>query len=145
MLVEIPRGKGRGTWQRVLFHTPEPEYRPFWSAIVVCPECGKLLNAVNHTIAPDGQVTPSLGHPAEYPPCGWHTNPKLLGWEQWPVPENGPAFVCARCGAQAHGLGGWGTWSGGGDICAECVLALKPHNDPNSGAARGPIAGGPLE
>lgn len=28
---------------------------------------------------------------------------------------------------------------------AAVTLLLKTHNDPNSGAARGPIAGGPLE
>ena len=128
MQFEIQRGKGRGKWQPILLHTPEPEYRAFWSAIVWCPDCGRPLNAVNHSIAPDGQIHPSLGHPTQYPPCGWHVHPKLIGWEQLPVPETVPVFVCGRCGVQAHALGGWGTWSGPGDACAKCIAELRTPN-----------------
>jgi hypothetical protein len=126
MLVEIPMRIGddhyqTGTWHRFLAHTPEPEYRPFWSAMITCPECGKFLNAINHTISADGQISPSLGHPVEYPPCGWHTNPKLIGWEQWPVPPIPNPETCEKCGFVAHTIGGWGTWNGGtGLLCAKC-------------------------
>src|ERR1035437_6734 len=130
MLTDIPMGIGddhyqKGTWRRFLCHTPEPEYRPYWSAMVTCPECGKFLNCANHTISADGQISPSLGHPTEYPPCGWHTNPKLLGWEQWPVPPIPEIETCERCGCQAHSIGGWGTWSKG--IRLICPKCIKEH------------------
>lgn len=129
-LADIPRGKGRGTWQPILFHTPEPEYRGFWSAIVFCPECNKPLSAVNHNITSDGQVTPSLGHPNSYPPCDWHPpSVKLIGWEQWPVPET-QIYTCARCSVTSHNLGGWGTWSGDGDICSKCSKELREGQQP---------------
>ena len=130
MLINIPRATDdtyhvKGTWQRVLFHTSEPEYRPFYSAMICCPECGEYLNLVNHTIASDGQVSPSVGHPKNTG-CPWHTNPRLIGWEQWPLPEIPPIFTCERCGTTAHGLGGWGTWNGGnGDICNKCVKEVR--------------------
>lgn len=131
MLVEIPRAVGSerfkpGTWWRWLAHTAEPEYRPYWTATICCPECGRLLNLALHTIEANGQVVPSVGHPPGYAPCGWHTNPRLIGWEQWSVPEESaletpPPETCERCGAQSHTLGGWGTWSGGsGLICQKC-------------------------
>ena len=113
-----------GTWRRILAHTPEPEYRPFWTAIICCPECGRYLAATAHTISTDGQITPSLGHPVEYPPCSWHTAPRLIGWEAWPVPAIPDPETCERCGKIAHNIGGWGTWSGGpGLICAQCFAA----------------------
>lgn len=126
MMTEIPMRTDNtthrlGTWAHVLFHTPEPEYRPFWSAMICCPECGKYLNAVNHTISADGQITPSLGHPSEYGPCSWHTSPRLIGWFLRPLPDIPAPATCARCGTVAHTIGGWGTWSGGtGIICEKC-------------------------
>lgn len=126
MLIEIPRrGAGqsfeKGTWQRLLTHTPEPEYRPYWTAMICCPECGRKLYLALHKIAADGQVSPSVGHPAEYPPCPWHVTPRLIGWEQWPTPPIPNPATCELCGKVSHTIGGWGTWSGGtGIICADC-------------------------
>ena len=127
MLVDIPRGEGAekrkaGTWMLLLAHTPEPEYRAYWSAIVFCPDCWKPLSAVRHTIAENGQISPSLGHPTAYPPCGWHTNPRLLGWTptEWGFPPQSNPETCAKCGTISHSIGGWGTWNGPGIICVQC-------------------------
>ena len=129
MIVEIPRCLSddkyhKGTWTRFLAHTPEPEYRPYWSAMICCPECGRYLSLVLHSIDENGQVSPSVGHPAEYPPCTWHTSPKLLGWENWPLPPIPKLETCEICGIQSHSIAGWGTWSGGaGIICGKCFSA----------------------
>lgn len=138
-LLEAKSGNKRqpGTWVKVLAHTPEPEFKPFWTAVVNCPECGRMLNATLHSIAANGQISPSLGHPDSYPPCAWHVNPRLMGWtpNEWPLPETAPLETCERCKKQAHSIGGWGTWSGGrGIICSECVhfvriLAISSSTD----------------
>jgi len=125
MQTEIPRGKGKGHWELVLFD----EYgdKPHRTAIVWCPKCGKPLNCVNHTIAANGQISPSLGHPIEYPPCPWHTSPRLVGWESIPDPQPKPfCMECARCGAKGRQAGGWGRGYGfAGDICPKCVAELQ--------------------
>lgn len=110
-----------GTWRRLLAHTPEPECRPYWTAIVTCPECARPLLASLHTISEDGQISPSLGHPMNYPNCSWHTRPRLIGWNPLPpLPPTPNIETCAKCGKQAHQIGGWGTWTGPGIICIEC-------------------------
>lgn len=114
-----------GTWQRVLFYTPEPECKPFWTAMVWCKECGHPLNLVNHTIAADGQVTPSVGHPDIPLRCSWHPTMKLVGWIELPTPPPPSFSICERCGKKSRWIGGWGTWSKGtGIICGEC---FKEH------------------
>jgi hypothetical protein len=121
MQIEIPHGRGPGHWQRIL--VDELGDHPKWAAIVWCPECGRGLFARNHTIDGNGQITPSLGHPTEYPPCGWHTSPKLLDWAPVP-PTPGPREfnTCAGCGFKDRSLGGWGTWGDVvGLICPQCV------------------------
>jgi hypothetical protein len=134
MQTEIPRGIGKGHWEPVLFE----EYgdKPHWSAIVWCPECGKPLNCVNHTIAPNGQISPSLGHPAEYPPCAWHTHPRLVGWEPKTDPPPHPyCGECTRCGTKARSLSGWGRgWGFTGDVCPKCVADLQEK--PNTQVER---------
>lgn len=129
MQIEIPCGKGKGHWALVLFD----EYgdKPHWSAIVWCPECGKPLNCVRHTIADNGQITPSLGHPTEYPPCPWHTHPRLLGWEPKVDPPPHPyCGECARCGTKTRQLSGWGRgWGVAGLVCPKCIAELQmKHN-----------------
>jgi hypothetical protein len=47
-------------------------------AIVVCPKCGHWAR-LNHEIAEDGTVTPSLICPYA---CGWHDWVKLEGWRK---------------------------------------------------------------
>jgi hypothetical protein len=129
MLTEIPRAgpsdkRKPGTWERLIAHTPEPEYLSYWTAIVWCPDCGRGLLASLHTIANDGRVTPSLGHPASYPPCGWHTHPRLLGWEpsNWRLPPSPELTTCARCPRQSRSLGGWGLgWGYSSPICDKCI------------------------
>jgi hypothetical protein len=117
--MELPNGKGRGQWQRVLMD--EFGDRPYWSAIIQCPDCGIHLPIPNHTIAADGQVTPSVGHPVTS--CTWHVAPKLLGWAPCPeVPEPRPTEECSRCGARTRQLGGWSI--AGGLTCPTCVLRI---------------------
>lgn len=135
MLIEIPRIDGdrrnkRGVWVHVIHHTPEPEYRPYWSANVFCPDCGRVLSCQNHSIAANGQVSPSLGHPAQFPACGWHTNPRLIGWtpELWSLPPIPNPETCALCGKVSHTLGGW-TIANGGLQCAEC-FSLNQRLNP---------------
>ena len=133
-LIDIPRCPSddtfaKGTWTRMLFHTAEPEFKAYWSAIICCPECGKYLNLVNHKIAADGQISPSVGHPNSYPPCGWHVTPKLLDWlpEEWGLLPQNEVEICAGCGRQSHSIGGWGTWNKSRGIA--CPACLKQHAD----------------
>ena len=133
---QIKRGNGPGFWQPVVVGEFGP--LPRWSAIVWCPSCARPLSAVNHLIAPNGQITPSLGHPTEYPACDWHTSPQLVGWEALPPLVAKPQHTCERCGAKNALLSGWGTWSGGpGLICGDCVadvtkaLAATRKGDSN--------------
>lgn len=119
-MIDVPEGKGRGHWQRILVDAFGDA--PFWSAVIWCPSCTRPLSLVRHAIAANGQVNPSVGHPDSYPPCDWHVNPKLLGWEERPAPVAPVIVKCQRCGTEARQLGGWGTWSGGdGLICPACI------------------------
>lgn len=120
MIVELPPGKGRGKWQRIL--VDEYGDSPRWSALIRCPECDTFLPIINHQISPDGQVSPSVGHPQKTS-CGWHTSPRLIGWGPCPpAPSPKPTYSCEACGFKARQLAGWGTWSGGhGEICPGCV------------------------
>ena len=108
--------------------------RPRWVAMLWCVDCGRPLVLTNHTIAADGQVTPSVGHPENYPPCSWHPTPRLIGWVSEPDPEPRPiAAPCEQCGAKSRQLGGWGTWSGGaGLICPFCVAGRVAMCGPRS-------------
>ena len=121
MLVDIPHGHGKGHWVRCL--VDEYGDNPRWSAMVRCPDCGKVLFARDHKIDDNGQITPSLGHPVEYPPCGWYTSPRLVGWAPVPpTPGPLPTHDCARCGAKGRQLGGWGTWPDGSRlVCPTCI------------------------
>ena len=47
-------------------------------AVVCCPGCGKICSLLDHTIDPDGTVTPSLDCPFEH--CGFHDYVKLADW-----------------------------------------------------------------
>jgi hypothetical protein len=118
MLIELPNGKGRGQWQRILID--EFSDHPRWTAIIRCPDCGDILPIVNHAISSDGWVTPSVGHPVRVS-CTWHVAPKLLGWAPCPPP---PApretYECAKCGVKGRQLAGWGVASGG-LLCPECI------------------------
>lgn len=48
-------------------------------ASMSCPGCGRIgvLEPPDHTIAPDGAVTPSLVCPYD---CGFHEHVRLEGW-----------------------------------------------------------------
>jgi len=67
-MIEIQPGFGRGKWRKV-------------GALIYvqCPQCNYCA-ALQHEIAPDGTVTPSVECPSG---CGFHTNVRLTGW----VPE----------------------------------------------------------
>lgn len=120
-LTLIPQGTGPGTWRRVM--VDEFTDHPRYTAIVTCPTCHRHLFAINHSIAEDGQISPSLGHPVEYPPCSWHESPKLLGWA--PVPEitRRPLFHCAKCATTTYQLSGWSTYGGDKLICPSCLAS----------------------
>lgn len=62
-MVDIPVGK----WRR--FHET--------SAAMECPRCGAWGTLLDHSIAPDGTVSPSV----ECVACGFHDHVKLVGWE----------------------------------------------------------------
>lgn len=47
------------------------------TALVSCPECGKVASLSGHTIAANGDVTPSLICPFD---CGFHEYVTLEGW-----------------------------------------------------------------
>ncbi len=130
MLIEVPEGKGRGHWQRVIID--EFGDSPCWSAIIWCPDCGKVLALQRgHAIAANGQITPSVGHPDSYPPCPWHTNPRLVGWKELPVPVRPVLETCEKCGARGRQLAGWGTWCNGrGLICPACIESEKQRGVP---------------
>lgn len=126
MLIELQRatdGLKPGTWKAWQFLDTATGYK--WAATVCCPDCGRLLSLANHSIAENGQVSPSVGHPPEYPPCGWHTHPILLGWGeqlQKPLPPSPDLHTCEKCNTVSRSIFGWGTWSGGrGLICANCI------------------------
>jgi hypothetical protein len=127
MLIELPHGKGPGKWQRII--VDEFGDKPRWSAIIRCPACGMYLPIPNHTIAPDGQVTPSVGHPVGA--CGWHPpSPKLLGWAPCPpVPEPRPVHECATCGIKTRQLCGWSV-TGLGLLCPACMKVLLVKSIP---------------
>jgi len=132
-MIEIPKGTGEpGTWKPYLAHTPEPEFKPYWSAMVRCPICSTRMSLSGHTIDSEGCVSPSIGHPTGVPECSWHPNPgmgKLLGWPEQlrnALPVYGPPEKCARCGHEAHTIGGWGTWNGPGIICDKCHKEVHP-------------------
>lgn len=119
MLVDIPKGKGRGTWQRWIAFEYDPAKR-HWTATICCPDCGEMLSLINHTISDNGQVSPSVGHWKNIA-CPWHTNPRLVGWESLPLPELPPLTTCERYGKKSYDIGGWGTWCNGtGLICGNC-------------------------
>jgi hypothetical protein len=126
MQTEIPHGKGKGHWQRTL--VDELGDNPHWGALVWCPECGRVLFAKDHAISAGGQITPSLGHPDDYPACPWHTHPRLVGWSPVPpTPAPREFSTCESCGVKSRSIGGWGTWSGGrGIICPTCFAGRLP-------------------
>lgn len=47
------------------------------SVYVVCPEC-KMSYAIDHDIADNGELSPSLMCPTKG--CGWHVTARLRGW-----------------------------------------------------------------
>jgi DNA-directed RNA polymerase subunit RPC12/RpoP len=120
VLSDLPQGKERGEWQRILLD--EFGDHPRWSAIIRCPECGTRLPIPNHTIAADGHVRPSVGHPKGS--CPWHPpSVMLLGWAPCPPNPSPRPFCdpCIRCGARARQLAGWGMASGG----LHCPICMK--------------------
>lgn len=121
MLIDIPMGKGPGTWRRLL--CDEYGDHPKWSAIITCPDCQTKLPIVNHNIDKNGQVTPSVGHP-QNPSCPWHPpSPRLLGWSPLPLmPTPLPYHFCTQCDKKSRQLGGWGV--AGGLLCSDCMAKL---------------------
>ena len=136
---ELHPGKGPGQWTRILID--EFGDQPHWGAMVRCPDCGRRLPLVNHSIGPDGQVSPSIGHPATYPPCGWHPTPRLVGWAPCP-PAPAPRPLCdpcVDCGVRARQLGGWGIASGG-LRCPPCLSVIVERARQTSAQAVEDIA-----
>jgi len=134
MLTDIPKfsnsrkDQKAGTWRRILFLAADGFH---WSAVVWCPDCAKPMSLVNHTITPDGKVSPSVGHPESYAPCPWHTHVTLLGWRDDPIPPAPEPQTCQNCGFVSRCVSGWGTWSGGtGIICGDCFKARMTAHQP---------------
>ena len=78
ILIESTRRDGvmkPGEW-RVwhLFSAPGKQ-----SAVVCCPGCGRLATLGDHTIDPDGSVSPSLDCPFDH--CDFHDMVKLADWK----------------------------------------------------------------
>lgn len=122
-------GVRKGCYKRVL--ADEFSDAPRWSAVVFCPECGRGLSLVNHAIAADGTVTPSIGHPDSYRKadgslCEWHPHARLADWNNAPPPKPHPSSTCARCGVVSRNLSGWGTDGRYlGIICPACITGMK--------------------
>ena len=60
----------------------DAEPKPAWGrystgAVWIRCQCGDVLS-LDHDIAADGTVSPSLWH--DSPGCGWHIHGKLEGW-----------------------------------------------------------------
>lgn len=48
--------------------------------LVLRCNCGKIIRLLDHQVAQDGRITPSIWH--DIPDCGWHVYGRLDGWEQ---------------------------------------------------------------
>ena len=66
-MILFSMGHGPGTWRAVRSDT---------AVRVSCPRCGYDAE-LDHAIAPDGTVTPSLDCPGG---CGFHEHVKLTGY-----------------------------------------------------------------
>lgn len=127
----ITRGKGRGHWAPVL--VGEDIGKPRWSATVCCPQCGRHLSLINHQIDARGDVFPSIGHPPEYMPCGWHPNAQLVGWDLLPPPPQPlPLSTCERCGRRQHSVGAWGVGWGFKLVCKDCIATITAEGKSES-------------
>jgi hypothetical protein len=69
-MIDIRQGSGKGTYRKVRNGT---------SARLTCPNCG-LDAELDHQIAKDGTVTPSVECPSDG--CGFHEHVRLLGWDK---------------------------------------------------------------
>lgn len=100
------------------------------SDVVFCPECGRGLSLINHSIAPDGTVTPSISHPeshrkADGSLCSWHPTARLLDRPNLPAPSPMPLSTCARGEAKSRSVDGWGSVGNfTGIVCAKCFREL---------------------
>ena len=127
MLTELPNGKGRGKWQRLL--VDEFGDHPRWSAMIRCPDCEERLSLVDHVIADDGQVNPSVGHWKNVL-CGWHVAPRLGGWSPCPPTPAVQPYLgeCDQCHTKVRQLGGCGVNAGGYRfLCQTCMAPFVTH------------------
>ena len=115
---KLEQGKSPGEWMRTIVDEFSDATR--WGAIITCPECKRRLLVRDHTIAPDGQISPSVGHPAEYPFCSWHTHPQLIGWSPVPPLPIHAIHICTVCRRETRQLGGWGIMQGK-LTCQQCL------------------------
>jgi hypothetical protein len=130
-MTDLPRRKSdvyeRGTWS--LFLADEAGDNPHYSANLCCPVCGDIFSIVNHTISPDGRVSPSVQHPATKhgADCGWHPTPRLLDWPNLPNPAPMSFATCSHCDKQSRSIGGWGTDARypKGIVCSDCFNAAR--------------------
>jgi predicted Zn finger-like uncharacterized protein len=76
MLISIPKRpddrEAPGPWWHPLT-TPEGT-----NATVRCPNCGSVFTLTDHTIAPNGAVSPSILCAASH--CNWHVYGHLVDW-----------------------------------------------------------------
>ena len=81
-MMTLPRGKGKGEWWLL---NDQRHGEAILSASIHCPICDHKYY-LDHTIASDGTVTPSLVCPS--PNCTFHENVRLDGWPHGPKCEN---------------------------------------------------------
>lgn len=85
--VVIPRGDA----------STHPSWRPFGrSAVVTCGGCGASMR-LDHDVAADGTVSPSL----DCPGCSWHVWGRLDGWQGQPSSVSGSVMVF---GVECHAI-----------------------------------------
>lgn len=84
-MVELERSdepiqdRPRGTWKPLRLAEGGE------SATVCCPRCGQVATLEDHTIAPNGDVGPSVvcPWPIQCGNCDWHDTIRLLGWTEY--------------------------------------------------------------
>lgn len=69
--------EAKGVWERrqISQSVTEPRVK---TAALSCPNCGQAASLIDHDIASDGTVSPSVVCPMAE--CGFHDMVQLIGW-----------------------------------------------------------------
>ena len=87
------QGRAPGQWKLCVEMERNPPIVKRFIANYFCPKCGNEMTLMNHAIADDGTVSPSVVEPKDFmnpypgkcprPICGtFHENLKLEGWSE---------------------------------------------------------------